>query len=144
MLLIISAGAKLSVAQDGVQNGVQGKTSLLSDLDIPLMQDFQEDENSRVVFDAPDGRIIEVRARGQKGQTAVADYYNMLLPSLGWRLVVGEEDSCGDQDTRCIKAQRRQSQRIKARRDGEILTIIIKEIKGLKEETFIYFAVNPE
>ena len=143
MLLIISVSAKLSGAQDGAQDRTQDrtqdKTSLLSDLDIPLMQDFLEDEDSRVVFDTPDGRIIEVRARGQKGQAAVANYYNMLLPSLGWRLAVGEKDSCGDQAALCVKAQR-----IEARRDGEILTIEIKEIKGLKEETYIYFAVNPE
>ncbi|MBL4802983.1 MAG: hypothetical protein JKY45_13955 [Emcibacter sp.] len=110
------------------------QTPLLSDLDIPLMQGFQEEEDSRVVFDTPDGRIIVVRAVGQKDGQEVFDYYQLVLPSLAWGAAEGQGKSCGEALSFCMVA----------RRDGEILRIEITEIKQPQQKTFIYFSVNPE
>ncbi|MBL4612347.1 MAG: hypothetical protein JKY91_01245 [Emcibacter sp.] len=108
--------------------------SLLSDLDIPLMTGFQEEEDSRVVFDTPDGRIIEVRAAGFSDAKAVFDYYQIVLPSLAWRNVAAPTDACGGGTEFCIMA----------RRDGEILRLNVTEIKQSPQKTIIYFSVNPE
>lgn len=107
---------------------------LLSDLDIPLMQGFQEDDGYRVVFDTPQGRIIEVRASGPHDMARVLDYYRVVLPSLSWRARAVNPENCADSGIFCMTAQR----------DGEILTLKIREIKGKKTKTIIYFSVNPE
>ncbi len=110
------------------------QTPLLSDLDIPLMQGFQEEDGSRVVFDTPEGRIIEVRASGPHNMAMVVDYYNVVLPSLSWMGMTEKAQNCNGASTACIMA----------RRGGEILTLKITEIKQPTQKTIIYFSVNPE
>jgi len=126
LLLVLLPGGWLYAAPD--------EARLLSDLDIPLMQDFQEEEDSRVVFDTPEGRIIEVRAVGPYGAGKVLDYYRLVLPSLAWREVAHKNQSCGGSLSFCITA----------RRGGEILTLKIRPAKGTEGKTIIYFSVNPE
>jgi len=104
---------------------------LLSDLDIPLMPGFVEDSDSRVVFDTPQGRIIEVRATGQGDRQKTLDYYQLLLPSLGWRRITDTSADCG---AFCLMA----------RREAEILKLMVTEIKQPRHKTLIYFSVNPE
>ncbi len=109
------------------------------------MQGFEEEENSRLVFDTPQGRIVEVRVKGRHQTDQVADFYQRVLPTLAWRVVTSRRlrqsprtEQCGEQVGICIIA----------RRDTEILTLLIvnktKEIKDLKGETVIYFSVHPE
>ena len=113
---------------------------LLSDLDIPLMADFREEENSRVVFDSPEGRLVEVRATGPHGVQKTYDYYQIVLPSLSWR--IGGDGSkmigCAGLGTKCILAQR----------DKEILILKISGISKLEgqseDKTVILFSVSPE
>ncbi len=62
------------------------QSMLLSDLDIPVMQNFKEEQGSRMVFDTPQGRIVEVRAFGPTKPAQVLDYYRLVLPSLSWQV----------------------------------------------------------
>ncbi len=109
----------------------------MSDLDLPLMPGFREDADSRVVFDTPAGRIIEVSARGNLPPRQVFDYYQLVLPSLSWRKATPAK-GCDGPAPLCLVAVR----------DGEVLKIIIRQIKdkktGNETETTIYFSVNPE
>jgi len=111
-----------------------GQPRLLSDLDIPLMAGFQEDRDSRVIFDTPQGRIIEGRASGPHSAADVFDYYRLVLPTLSWRSIADKTKNCDGANLFCLKAQR----------DGEILTIKIRGIKQSGQKTVIYFSVNPE
>lgn len=52
--------------------------------DVPLMPGLASDESSLVVFDNPQGRIVEVEARGQVRRVAVERFYAQSLPQLGW------------------------------------------------------------
>ncbi len=121
----------------GNLQGAESRTALLSDLDLPLMPGFHEDADSRVVFDTPAGRIIEVRAEGKIPPQQVFDYYQLILPSLSWRKEIPGKD-CNGSPPLCLVAVR----------DGEILKIIIRQIKDKKikneTKTTIYFSVNPE
>ncbi|MCK5373800.1 MAG: hypothetical protein KAJ40_00800 [Alphaproteobacteria bacterium] len=126
LFLILLAGGNLFAQGD--------QAPLLSDLDIPLMQGFQEEEGSRLVFDTPQGRIIEVRASGPHEKSEVLDYYKIVLPSLSWATLADISENCNGTSLFCIMAHR----------DGEILTLKIRELKGSKGKTIIYFSVNPE
>jgi hypothetical protein len=52
--------------------------------DIPLMPGLQSDAKTLVVFDKPQGRIVEVEARGKVTRAAVEKFYATSLPELGW------------------------------------------------------------
>ncbi|PCI33167.1 MAG: hypothetical protein COB54_05325 [Alphaproteobacteria bacterium] len=107
---------------------------LLVDLDIPLMPGFVEVEGDRVVFDTPEGRIVEARATGPHGRDRAVEYYKLVLPSLSWAAIPEQPDACKDQAMVCLVAQR----------DGEILTLKISKIKTAKGGTLILFSVSPE
>lgn len=52
--------------------------------DLPLYEGFQM-EGEPLVFDGNDGRIIEVSYISEnKDQASVWEYYNSVLPQLGW------------------------------------------------------------
>ena len=53
--------------------------------DLPLMPALEEIEESALVFSKPEGRIVEVMARGAVTQDQVRAFYNRTLPQLGWR-----------------------------------------------------------
>lgn len=115
-----------------------GAEPLLSDLDIPLMPGFVEDEDSRVVFDTPEGRIIQVQAMGSIGAQQAFEYYQLVLPSLAWAKIskkkndtVADGAACNGLPSLCFMA----------RRDGE--TLILRIIES-KTGTVLYFSVNPE
>jgi len=52
--------------------------------DIPLMPGLRSQESTLVVFDKPQGRIIEVEAKGAVSRAAVEKFYATSLPQLGW------------------------------------------------------------
>ena len=52
--------------------------------DIPLMPGLRNEANTLVVFDKPQGRIVEVEARGKVTRDAVEKFYAASLPALGW------------------------------------------------------------
>ncbi len=53
--------------------------------DLPLMPGLEEIDGSAMVFSKPQGRIIEVMARGAVTRDAVRAFYDRTLPQLGWR-----------------------------------------------------------
>ncbi len=52
--------------------------------DIPLMPGLRNQPNTLVVFDKPQGRIVEVEARGRVTRAAAEKFYAASLPPLGW------------------------------------------------------------
>lgn len=57
--------------------------------DLPLMPGLAEVEGAGVVFDKPDGRIVEAYAQGRVAREAVLAFYRKSLPQLGWRVAGG-------------------------------------------------------
>ena len=53
--------------------------------DLPLMPGLEEIEESAMVFSKPEGRIVEVMARGAVTREAASAFYDQTLPQLGWR-----------------------------------------------------------
>jgi hypothetical protein len=53
--------------------------------DLPLMQGMEEKPDSAVTFDAPEGRIVEIRLLSQSAPAAVRRFYAEALPPLGWK-----------------------------------------------------------
>ena len=53
--------------------------------DVPLMPGLAPLPNSDVVFDKPEGRIVEARAEGMTSRAKVEAFYAASLPPLGWK-----------------------------------------------------------
>lgn len=58
---------------------------LSSVTDLPLPPGMTEDVEAGLVFDKPEGRIVEALARGAIEKSDVAGFYRAALPELGWR-----------------------------------------------------------
>lgn len=52
--------------------------------DLPLMPGLAAIDGSSLVFDKPEGRIVEAQAQGQVARKAVRQFYAATLPQLGW------------------------------------------------------------
>jgi hypothetical protein len=52
--------------------------------DVPLLKGLTTDPATLVVFDKPQGRIIEVEAKGAVSRATVEKFYATSLPQLGW------------------------------------------------------------
>jgi hypothetical protein len=63
------------------------ETFLTAAVDVPLMGGLTEVEGVGVVFDKPDGRIVEAYAVGSVAAAQVERYYAEVLPHLGWQKV---------------------------------------------------------
>jgi hypothetical protein len=81
VLLLIGAllAAPTVAAQKGTRAGFVAGTE-----DVPLMPGLRNEDGTLVVFDKPQGRIIEVEARGKVTRAAVEKFYATSLPALGW------------------------------------------------------------
>ncbi len=56
--------------------------------DVPLMVGMVELEDSVVVYDKPEGRIVEsVALLGELSRDEVLAFYRMTLPQLGWGVI---------------------------------------------------------
>lgn len=86
--------------------------------DIPLMQGLTEATDESIVFDKPNGRIVETLATGDVHDQNVLDFYTATLPQLGWQQ---------ESETRYL-------------RDGEVLTLSIQKKEGL---TYVRFSLSP-
>ena len=54
--------------------------------DLPLMPGMTEMEGDGVVFDQPEGRVVQVTAQAPMGSGgAVAAFYEQTLPQFGWQ-----------------------------------------------------------
>ena len=56
-------------------------------LDLPIMPGLTENAESAVIFDKPDGRVIQTSAFGAAQQDTIKLFYNRALPPLGWHSV---------------------------------------------------------
>jgi hypothetical protein len=52
--------------------------------DVPLMPELRPIDGSALVFDKPEGRIIEAQAMGAVNRGKVRGFYAAALPQLGW------------------------------------------------------------
>lgn len=54
--------------------------------DVPLMDGLSVDESSALVFDKPEGRVIEIAATDEAGlgNAAISGFYDTALAQLGW------------------------------------------------------------
>ncbi|MBP02934.1 MAG: hypothetical protein CMM25_09010 [Rhodospirillaceae bacterium] len=52
--------------------------------DLPLIQGLEQKPNSTVIFDTPEGRVIEAVAAGVIERAVVVSFYQSTLPQLGW------------------------------------------------------------
>ena len=66
-------------AQKGMRAGFVAGTE-----DLPLMPGLRNEESTLVVFDKPQGRIVEIEARGKVTRAAAEKFYAASLPPLGW------------------------------------------------------------
>jgi phosphotransferase system glucose/maltose/N-acetylglucosamine-specific IIC component len=58
---------------------------LAAAVDVPLMSGLTEVEGLGVVFDKPNGRIVEAYAVGSLTAALVEEYYSASLPQFGWQ-----------------------------------------------------------
>ena len=54
--------------------------------DLPVMPALAEMPEAGVRFDKPEGRIVEVYARGEAQAEEVLAFYRQALPQLGWKI----------------------------------------------------------
>lgn len=53
--------------------------------DVPLMPGLRTVQDAGLVFDKPEGRIVEAQAKGRVTRAAVRSFYGATLPQLGWK-----------------------------------------------------------
>lgn len=109
---------------------------LLADLDIPLAKGLVERAEARVMFDSPEGRIVTAEAGGEALPAKVFDFYQLVLPSLGWKIVEDDPEKplCKNQNLHCIKA----------RRDKENLFIRIMAPLKNRRITMVTYSLDPQ
>lgn len=105
-----------------------GTGAMLNDLAIPLMDGLAENDEASMLFDSPEGRIINAQASGLISGDKIHDYYRVVLPSLGWE--VERSTSCEAGATYCLFATR----------DEENLTMNI-EING--DRSSVTYSLSP-
>jgi len=79
---------------------------MLTDLAIPLMAGLEEQAEESLLFDSPEGRIINAAATGKVMGADVYQFYLMVLPSLGWQVVPENNSSCSNGVELCLEALR--------------------------------------
>jgi hypothetical protein len=98
--------------------------------DLPLAPGLIEDGNEIVVFDKPNGRIVETRASGRlSSAVAVVDFYRQTLPQLGWTPVAA-----------AVNATPNGSIQLNFARTREVLSLLIGTDKGV---VVVRFAITP-
>jgi hypothetical protein len=73
--LIALLAASLALAAEGFVPGTE---------DLPLMPGLAAVAGTEIVFDKPEGRIVEAQATGSLSREAVRKFYGETLPGLGW------------------------------------------------------------
>ena len=75
---------KLSFAENGSAYKVH-EQQFFESLDVPLMPGLYEIPEETIVFDKPDGRIIESQAASDHlGSVQIREFYENSLPQMGW------------------------------------------------------------
>src|SRR5579863_2863615 len=58
--------------------------------DVPLMTGLAITPGSALVFDKPEGRIVEAQAHGALARAKVEAFYDASLPQLGWKRIASD------------------------------------------------------
>ena len=78
-LIVVTAGVFLAV------KGLSAQAAFFSNVeDLPIMPGLEEILDAGMVFDKPEGRIVEVVAIGAVSRNAIIAFYKSTLPELGW------------------------------------------------------------
>ena len=54
--------------------------------DLPIFDSLEIDEDNLIIFDKADSRLITVNLSGSVNLEEVKDYYESILPNLGWKM----------------------------------------------------------
>lgn len=82
---LIAAAPSAVLAQSRPAQGQRAPAAFLSVIDdVPLMPGLAERPDAAVVFDKPEGRIVETEATGRLARAEVLKFYAASLPQLGW------------------------------------------------------------
>ncbi len=87
--------------------------------DVPLMPGLKPVVGSSVVFDKPQGRIVEAQAKGAVSRAKARAFYAATLPQLGWAAVGSDA----------------------WRREGEVLRL---DFRGHDGNLTVGFTLSPE
>ncbi len=114
-----------------------GQGFLSAAADIPLADGLVEAPNGVMVFDKPEGRIVQITAnnKGTKSRAEMIDFYDTSLPNLGWQRmepVAPVEAVAPDEG-----APKDRSMRLTFVRKGEILRLTFTD-------EFVFFDLAPE
>ncbi|HZS82792.1 MAG TPA: hypothetical protein VFA50_07960 [Stellaceae bacterium] len=85
LALLVLAAIGLVAGLSGPPAARAGETGFVAGTeDVPLMAGLHNIEEALLVFDKPEGRIVEAEARGRVKRAAVEKFYAATLPELGW------------------------------------------------------------
>ncbi|MDE1148868.1 MAG: hypothetical protein PW843_20060 [Azospirillaceae bacterium] len=113
-LLLAPGLGRAGPAEPGFVPGVE---------DLPLMPGLTVPTNGAIVFDQPEGRIVESSAQGDVAADAINAFYTQTLPQLGWHAAGSGRWA----------------------RDGERLEITAtRDGAGSRAETLVRFILRPQ
>lgn len=75
--------------------------------DIPVPPGFEEDEDARLIFDKPGGRMVEIHLYGQGEVANLLSFFEDSLPQLGWA-----ETSQGHNEDKVFRVFEREGERL--------------------------------
>lgn len=78
-----------------------------AETDIPIPPGFLEDEDARLVFDKPGGRMVEFHLMGEGEVAGLLSFFEDSLPQLGW-----SETSRGYGETQVFRVFEREGERL--------------------------------
>ena len=119
----VLAGAVIASWLAAVADGRADDGFLVVADDLPLMAGLVENLEAGVLYDKPSGRIVEANASGALSAYDVVRFYASTMPELGWR----RQRTVATND-------------LKFERDGERLTIEVRELAG---ELTVRFSLAP-
>lgn len=99
--------------------------------DVPLAAGLNEASDAGMVFDKPQGRIVQITANmdGTKSRRMIIDFYRASLPNLGWQRM--------EYDEREARAPKGRLMRLTFARKGEILRLTFTD-------EFVFFNLAPK
>lgn len=59
--------------------------------DVPIFDSLEIDEDNLIIFDKVDSRLVTVNLSGTVNLSEVRDYYENILPNLGWKMLNKEK-----------------------------------------------------
>jgi len=83
-ILAVAVALLVAVGVTGCARAADAPRFFSTIEDLPLMPGLVEDDAAGVVFDSPQGRIVEAFASGGVAERDVRQFYTATLPQLGW------------------------------------------------------------